>query len=53
MTGSVNLPVLGRVDKRSFAAGAAVLLALLVLPKVRDYTVPVVNQLQNMLGQKK
>lgn len=50
MNGTVNLPVLGRVDKRSALIGAGVLLLLLTAPKISDATLPVVQRVKNQLG---
>jgi hypothetical protein len=53
MNGSVNLPVLGRVDKRSLLIGGGIVVALMVLPKVSDQVIPLIAKLRNMFGGNK
>jgi hypothetical protein len=52
MTGQVSIPIVGRVDKRSLLVGAGLLLAALVIPKVRDVTRPVVDKIAGTIGGK-
>jgi hypothetical protein len=49
MNGSFNLPVLGRVDKKSVFVGAGIMLLLMIVPKVSTHVVPVVARLQSMV----
>jgi hypothetical protein len=48
--GSLSLPVVGRVDKRSLLIGAGLLLGLLVVPKVNQYTMPVFKKIFEALN---
>jgi len=50
MNGSVNLPVIGRVDKKGLIIGATLLFAILVVPKVSDFTVPFLTKIRDMIG---
>jgi hypothetical protein len=49
MNGSFNVPVLGRVDKRSLLVGAGLVLALMVLPKVSDHVIPLVAKIRGLV----
>jgi hypothetical protein len=50
ISGQVDIPLLGRVDKKGLVVGASILLALLVVPKVSDYTVPLLTKIRNIIG---
>jgi hypothetical protein len=48
--GTVNLPVVGRVDKRSALLGGLAVVLLLTLPKVKDHVQPVITKLGDTIS---
>jgi hypothetical protein len=51
LQGSINLPVLGRVDKKGMLIGAGVVIALLLLPKISAVPVKLLAQARGMVSK--
>ena len=47
---SIKLPVVGRTDTKSMLVGLGVAVALMVLPKVSDFIVPVITDIRDKIG---
>lgn len=50
MANMIKLPVVGRIDSKSMIVGLGVAMALMVLPKVSDFIVPIVTDIRDKIG---
>jgi hypothetical protein len=46
----IKLPVVGRVDTKSMFVGLGVAVALMVLPKISDFILPVITDIRDKIG---
>lgn len=50
LQGSVNLPLLGRVDKKGMVVGAVAVIALLLLPKISSVPIKLLAQARSAVS---